>query len=402
MSPATKPRSRSVRTSQQPFSRDEEAESAANSCTRFLAGHGPRRSQDLLGTIPNDTPVDYYGVGGVVRELEDEIASLLGKPAALFVPSGTMAQQMVLRVHADRRGKRTVAYHPACHLDSHEERGYQHLHGLFGVPVGSRYEPLSTSGLALVHEPLAALLVELPQRDLGGTLPAWDELCEQVSWAHDRGAAAHLDGARLWESLPYYNKSPAEVAGLFDSVYVSFYKGLGGIAGACVAADADTIAEVATWRTRHGGRLFGMWPYAASALTVLRARLPRMPQYYRHATAIAKALHALPGVEVIPDQPQAPMMHLRLSVGLTELRTRALEIAAAEKVWTFARPYLSEGPTLQRIEFVVGDATLELSPHEIRSYIERLVSVATTAAPPTKAAPRTTKRAAGARSSRST
>ena len=67
MSPATKPRSRSVRTSQPPFSRDEEAESAANGCTRFLAGHGPRRSQDLLGTIPNDTPVDYYGVGGVVH-----------------------------------------------------------------------------------------------------------------------------------------------------------------------------------------------------------------------------------------------------------------------------------------------------------------------------------------------
>lgn len=95
------------------------------------------------------------------------------------------------------------------------------------------------------------------------------------------------------------------------------------------------------------------------------------------------------------------MMHLRLSVGLTELRMRALEIAAAEKVWTFARPYLSEGPALQRIEFVVGDATLELSPAEIRSYIERLVSGPVTAPPPTKAAPNSTKRAAGARSSRS-
>jgi threonine aldolase len=390
-----------VRTSQQPFSRDEEAESAANSCTRFLASHGPRRAQTLLGTIPNDTPVDYYGVGGVVRELEDEIASLLGKEAALFVPSGTMAQQMVLRIHADRRGKKAIAYHPACHLDSHEERGYQHLHGLFGVPVGSRYEPLSASSLAQVHEPLAALLIELPQRDLGGTLPAWGDLCDQVSWAHEHGAAAHLDGARLWESLPYYKKSAADVAGLFDSVYVSFYKGLGGLGGACVAGDTDVIAELATWRTRHGGRLFGMWPYAASALTVLRARLPRMPQYFRHATAISKALHDLPGVEVIPDEPQAPMMHLRLSIGLSELRRNALEVAAADKVWTFARPYLSEGPTLQRIEFPIGDATLELSPVEIRSYIERLASGATTAPPPMKAVPTSPKRATGTRSPRS-
>ncbi len=113
------------------------------SCTRFLSGHGPRLANDLLTTIPLDTETDYYGVGGVVHDLEVKVAEILGKPAALFLPSGTIAQQIVLRVLGERRSSKSVAFHPACHLDSHEERGYQQLHGLFAIPVGPRNEPLS-------------------------------------------------------------------------------------------------------------------------------------------------------------------------------------------------------------------------------------------------------------------
>jgi len=361
------------------IARDAEVEAIIETCTRFLPGHGYRPTSELLATIAADTKIDYYGLGGVVHDLEAEVAALLGKQAALFVPSGTMAQQATLRVYGDRRGRPTVVYHPACHLDSHEERGYQRLHGLFGVPVGPRHEPLSVSNLSQVKEPVAAL-IELPQRDLGGVLPTWDELLAQVAWARERGAAVHLDGARLWESTPYYKKSLAEIAVLFDSVYVSFYKGLGGIAGCCVAGEPDVIAEVSTWRTRHGGRLFALCPYAASAQTVLHARLPRMPKYYRHAVAIGKALRDLPGVEVLPNPVQTPMMHLRLSVGLDQLRTRAFEIAKADKIWTFSRPFVSEGPSLQRIEFPVGDATLEFHPREVRALVERLVSESETVA----------------------
>lgn len=81
-------------------------------CTVFLTGHGPVRPADLLASIPADTVPDRYGDGGVVTELEAEIAGLLGKPAAVYLPSGTMAQQSVLRVHADRRQRRAVVYHP--------------------------------------------------------------------------------------------------------------------------------------------------------------------------------------------------------------------------------------------------------------------------------------------------
>ncbi len=364
------------------FSRDAELEALADSCERYLSGDGPRRADSLLATIPADTKVDYYGIGGVVGDLEAEVASLLGKEAALFLPSGTMAQQATLRVHADHRTSRSIVFHAACHLETHEERAYQRLHALFGVPIGSLHEPLTSTGLAQIHEPVAALLLELPQRELGGTLPEWDELVAQVAWAHERGAATHLDGARLWEAAPYYDKvhgkSLQDVAGLFDTVYVSFYKGLGGISGCCVAGDAEVIEELAVWRTRHGGRCFMLWPYAASALTVLHSRLPLMAKCYRHAVRLSHALGDLPGVEVLPQPAQTPMMHLRLSVGLEEMRARVVDIAESERIWTFSRPFFSEGPMLQRVELQVGKATLEFDPSEVRRLLGQIVGAPVT------------------------
>ncbi len=361
------------------FSRDTKLEALAASCTRFLNGHGVRSADQLAATIPSGSVIDYYGIGGAVTELEQEVAALLGKEAALFFPTGTMAQQATLRVHADRRSSRSVAFHPACHMETNEERGYQHLHGLFGVPVGPRDEPLSMASLAQVHEPIAALLLELPQRALGGTLPSWTELVAQAGWARDRGSAVHLDGARLWDASPFYRarhrRSISDIAGLFDTAYVSFYKGLGGIAGCCVAGDGDVVEELSVWRTRHGGRVFGLWPYAASALSALRDRLPRMPAYYRHSLAIAEAVRDLPGVEVLPDPVQSPMMHLRFSVDLDTIRKRVVDIARSDRIWTFARPWASLGPRLQEFELHVGDATLELSPEQIRTLFARLAGV---------------------------
>jgi len=98
-------------------------------CQRALNGHGNKSAADLLAEIPCDLGVDRYGDGGAVAALEEEVRTVLGKPAALFLPSGTMAQQIALRIHADRRSVRTCAFHPTCHLEIHEEQVYLHYQG---------------------------------------------------------------------------------------------------------------------------------------------------------------------------------------------------------------------------------------------------------------------------------
>jgi threonine aldolase len=343
-------------------------------CTRFLLGHGPVRAADLLATVPPDTAPDRYGEGGVVADLEGEIALLLGKPAAVFLPSGTMAQQAALRVHADRRHRRVVAFHPACHIDVHEGRGYQRLHQLTGRPVGEPHRLLRTADLDSVAEPLAALVLELPQRDLGGQQPDWPGLEAQAAWARRRGAAAHLDGARLWESAAGYDRPPADVARLFDTVYVSFYKGLGALPGCCLAGPDGVIEEVREWRRRMGGTLFGLWPNAASALTCLARRLPLMPRYLTHARAIAAVLRDVPGVTVVPDPPQTPMMHLLLSTSGTAFRAAASRLAKEQGVWTWPDAASTADPGVQRVELAVGDATLGLRPAEVADIVTALLA----------------------------
>jgi threonine aldolase len=339
-------------------------------CDRALGGHGPQRAADLLATIPPDTAVDRYGDGGVVAELE-EVADLLGLPAAAYLPSGIMAQQAALRVHADRRGRRTVVYHPHSHLDVHEGRALERLQGLVGRPAGERDRLLARTDLDAVAERPAALLVELPQRDLGGQLPPWADLVAQVTWARERGAAAHLDGARLWEAAAGYGRPPAAVAALFDTTYVSFYKGIGALAGCCLAGPADVVAEVREWRRRMGGTLFGLWPGAASALTCLRRRLPLMPGYLLRARAIADAVRDLPGVTVLPDPPQTPMLHLLLRTDADRFAAAARTLAEGG-LWTWERATPTADPAVQRVELPVGDATTALSIDEIRAAIAAL------------------------------
>jgi threonine aldolase len=92
----------------------------------------------------------------VVADLETEVAAVLGLPAAAYLPSGVMAQQAVLRVHADRRGRRTVLFHPECHLARHEEQALERLHGMVGRPVGDRDRLLLRADLDGVAERPAA------------------------------------------------------------------------------------------------------------------------------------------------------------------------------------------------------------------------------------------------------
>src|SRR5215467_12716180 len=109
----------------------EEILRIARNCTRFLSYHHkqtPRQALlELAETVDPDLEADSYGQGRLMADFETEVAHLLGKEAAVFMPSGTMCQQIALRVWADRRNRRAVAFHPTCHLELHEDQGYRLL-----------------------------------------------------------------------------------------------------------------------------------------------------------------------------------------------------------------------------------------------------------------------------------
>ena len=312
--------------------------------------------------------------GDAVTRLEERLAELLGKPAAVMFPTGTMAQQVAMRVHADRRGIRTVAFHPQCHLEVHERKGYTVVHGLSAALVGSPFSLIALSDLAELTEPIAALLLELPQRDLGGQLPAWADLVTQTEWAHGRGAATHMDGARLWEAQPFYGRPHAEIAALFDSVYVSLYKGLMGISGSILAGQKDFIEHARVWRDRLGGDMARCWPLAISAERGLDELLPRMPEFAERARKLASLLGSLPGVHVVPDPPQTPMFHLHLDAAPEAVTEAARQLRDDGPLAPprYARP--SSSPRHCSFEITVSEQLDETTDTEIGDLIAELMN----------------------------
>ena len=350
---------------------EERFRAAVRGAERFLnAWHGRPSMRERLAALAEatdeDERPDMYGAGERIERLEQRIAELVGSEAAVFMPTGTMAQQIALRIWSERRGTRTVAFHPTCHLELHEQKGYQLLHGLHGRLVGDPNRLIALADLEAIHEPVAALVLELPQREIGGLLPDWDDLVEQTSWARERGIALHLDGARLWETAPFYEREYDEIAGLFDSVYVSFYKDLGALAGAALAGDAELIQEARVWQRRHGGNVVTLHPFVVSAELAIDERLGRIASYVDHARAVAAALTTIEGVEVVPDPPQTPLFHVLLRGAGERLSDAALSVAEERKVFLFAEPSPTASPGWKRHEVLVGDATLALDPGEVR------------------------------------
>ncbi|MGH3484916.1 MAG: threonine aldolase family protein [Nocardioidaceae bacterium] len=353
---------------------------ARAACRVMLFGHGVATSSALLAALAaadvEDEP-DRYGDGGAVADLEREVATLLGKPAAAFMPSGIMAQQSVLRVWADRRGADRVAVPGLSHLVLHELQALTELHGIAMEHLTDEPRPPTPADLARLPGRLAAVTIELPLRDAGYLLPSWAELESFAAACRERETPLHLDGARLWESTPFLGHSLADVAGLADSVYVSFYKGLGGLAGAAVAGPADVIDEARRWQRRHGGTLFTLLPYAVAGREGLRTHLPRMPEYHATAVELAKQLVAT-GLRIEPDPPHTNSFRIFTDESADDVNERLLTHLETthEMVTPWFKP--AETPGWAWTEFVVGAATCEVDATEAA---ERIAAVLTRATP---------------------
>jgi threonine aldolase len=307
----------------------------------------------------NDVAHDVYGEGALIEDFERAIAGLTGNAAAAFMPSGVMAQLIAIRIWAARAGLPRFGLHPGSHLILHEREAYQAVFNLHGAIVGDRLRPMTAADLEGEHQPLACLVVELPIREAGGQLPSWDELEALKALARHRNIPLHMDGARLWECAAYYGRSHAAIAEGFASVYVSVYKGLGGIAGAVLAGDEDFIAEARLWRRRMGGTLIHQSPMIASAAMRLEARLGLMEACHARALSLAVALAGVPGLRVNPATPHTNMMHLYFEASAESVMQRRDEIAARDGVWLLNGVRPAEVPGWSVTEIYVGDALVD-------------------------------------------
>ena len=367
-----------------------EQESLRRRCTIHVSGHAPPAPGAELARIghwcqEHGWHADRYGEGELIEGFERKVATLLGKAAAVFMPSGTMAQLIALRIWCERKGIRRIAMHAASHLELHEERAYAHLHGLDATLLGARERPTEARDLAALlaksvadsTEQPAALLVELPAREIGGRLPAWEEIEALSALAHDHGMRLHMDGARLWEAREYFApRSLADLCAPFDSVYVSFYKGIGALAGAMLLGPEDFIAEARIWRRRQGGTLVQLHPFVASAAMRLDMQLAKMPAYRARALGFAAGLSTIDGLIVDPQPPQVNLFHVYFAAPPAALTAARDRIASEDGAWLAQRFGPGNTSGWSSIEIYVGDNLLAHDNSTVIPLFAKLIELA--------------------------
>lgn len=307
--------------------------------------------------------------------LEERVAALLGTEAAAFFPTGTMAQQVALRCWAGRTGHQAVALHALAHPEVHERHAFSQVSGLRPIVVTDEPRQPTAEEIRDLAEPFGTLMLELPLRDAGFLLPSWEELTALVEAARERDAVVHFDGARLWECAEHFGRPLEEIAGLADSVYVSFYKSLGGLGGAALAGPRTLVEEARTWRHRYGGMIFQQFPTVLSALVGLERELPRLPEYVRHARVVAAALRegfAGAGVawsRVHPGVPHTHEFQVWLPYEPDVVAEAAVRQAEETSVMLFASAWTGAGPGIARTEVSVRAAGLEWTADDVRAAV---------------------------------
>lgn len=342
--------------------------------TYKLGNHSPRNVAVLKEAFENvdaNLESDIYGAGAIIEDFQTKIATALGKEAAVFFPSGTMAQQIALRIWADKKQNPKIGYHPLSHLEIHEQDGLRELQHIEPILLCDADKLITLADIKALDASVSCVLLELPQREIGGQLPSFEELEEISKYCRENGIQLHLDGARLWEITPYYQKSTKEISALFDSVYVSFYKGLGGIAGAILAGDEDFVKEAKVWKRRYGGDLISLYPYILSADYYYDKRIGKMGQYYEAAKELAGRFNACSGVSTLPEVPVSNMFHVYFDESAEVIEPILARIHAETGVGCSG--YLQVKPDGRcAFELSLGDAITEVPAEKLAQVFAQL------------------------------
>ena len=351
-------------------------------CSNVLVGHGePVSLKATLGqlaeSLDGSEDLDVYGSGTFINTFEQELAERFGKESAVFMPSGTMAQQIALRISCEASGNFTVAMHPTAHPETAEQFGYQYLHGIkrlqFGVPEFIGHRPLTADDLDALGKKPGAILLELPYRPLGGLLPEWDNISAISDWARSQGVPIHLDGARIWSCADAYRKPYSEIADLFDSVYVSFYKDIGALSGSALLGSAELIGEARIWQHRHGGNLVTQAPAVVSARQRLDKVLPQLAGWNARAREVAAAFSAHERIRINPQPPQVNFFQVYMEGDPEDVLTRHHELAMETGTFLFWRMMAVETPGFCRTEIHCWESAMSFDTDPVNDFLVRLL-----------------------------
>lgn len=310
---------------------------------------------------------DVFGDDPTVIELESLTAEILGKEAALFMPSGTMGNEVALRVHA-RPGSEVIV-EEYCHILNAEAGAPAALSGLQLRPLpsdGGRLDPdrveAAIHGASDPHvAPTALVCVENTHNRLGGRVYPPADLADLCRRVHQRGLPVHLDGARLWNAAIALGRAPAELAAPVDSVMVCYSKGLGAPVGSALAGPRDFIARARVERKRMGGGLRQVGILAAACLHALNHHRARIADDHRRARRLVELADPPSDVAVLGGAPETNIVIFALPA--------RLEVDAVKAALRKAGVLLSDfGPGLLRAitHLDVDDGQVEFAGRRLR------------------------------------
>ena len=249
---------------------------------------------------------DGRGDDPTVNALERRTAEILGKEDAVYMPSGTMTNQVALRSHTQAGDE--IIIEAAAHVYFYEAGGPAALSGLMCRLIeGQRGiftadQVLKTLRPKNVHFPPTKLLcVENTHNRGGGSVWPLDALAEVTQAARQAGLRTHLDGARLWNAAIAGGYSEADCAGHFDSVSVCFSKGLGAPVGSALAGSEEFTQRARRFRKMFGGSMRQSGIIAAGALHALEHHRERLAEDHANAKRLAEGLRQIPGIDVEPE-----------------------------------------------------------------------------------------------------
>jgi threonine aldolase len=250
---------------------------------------------------------DVFNEDPTVHALQDRVAALLGKEAALFVPSGSMSNQIGVRVHC-APGDEFIC-EAGCHIYNYEQAAYAQLSGVAARTVQGDFGVLRLDQLTGMIRPdnehqvrTKLVCLENTHNRGAGRIQPFDTVVEICSWAHAHGLTTHLDGARLFNAVVMTGISAANWAEHFDTVSVCFSKGLGAPIGSALAGPRELMVKARRHRKLFGGGMRQAGVIAAAALYALDHHIDRLAEDHENARLLAAAVREADGLELYPAE----------------------------------------------------------------------------------------------------